>query len=121
MKPIKMFVILLIGMISLTVTGATFTNPEQKQKTEFTEFFDFQDLVVVDYGSATDFIFNGDSTELLSVQRMKVKAFDFVLPSLYKVDICLWQNYNYKEKLNKDLRLEVLSVQRDFMPDLLKS
>lgn len=39
MKRFTMLFIFLIGMISLTVTGATITNQEQKQKTEFQEVF----------------------------------------------------------------------------------
>ena len=119
---------LLIGMISFTVTGASFTNPENKQKTEFkADFVESQILFNAASTADQNFILFEKLSETYShsavvyEKKIKTKVFDVVLPSLYINQSILWQNYIYKEKLNKDLRLEVLSVQRDFMPDLLKS
>jgi hypothetical protein len=102
-------------MISLTVTGASFTNPEQKQKTEFTDSFESQTIQAVQLTANYDFSVNDFSSNVFvfdnTKAKSKVKAFDAVMPQLYIRPLYVWHDVFYKEKLNKNLRLKVLENQ----------
>lgn len=112
MKNFKSFLILLIGMISLTVTGASFTNPESKQKTEFSaDLSQHQILFAVDLEQKNVVFSNLASVPNERFLTTKVKSFDSSLPILYVCVDILKHNHIYKENLNENLRIKVLSEQ----------
>lgn len=119
MRFFKSFIFLLIGMISLTVTGASFTNPEQKQKTEIADSFESQTINAVEVTANYDFslqafekmYFIFENSKSRSDLKAKVKTFDASMPLLDNKHIYKWQELFYKEKLNKNLRLKVLENQ----------
>lgn len=102
-------------MISLTVTGATITNPENKQKTEFKSDLSNDFSFVANEKSAENTIFsfveNGvipDSTNLIAKKKTSDSA---VQVNYLSIDI-IWHNYIYNECINKNMRLNVLSEQK---------
>ena len=117
MKTIRSFIFIAIGMMALTVTGATHSNLEQKQKTELVNELTAQtyDVCVNFYQVA--FVFT-DVVKTNEVNVMEFKNVTIYLNYLSNVSYVVWQS---SKPANKLPYKENLSVKSDFIHPLIRN
>ncbi|MEC4050576.1 hypothetical protein OX284_014140 [Flavobacterium sp. SUN046] len=98
MKTFRMFSILLIGMISLTVTAKTTATLEQKQKTELTKVMPSVNFVSVVIENSTLFV-NRELVKNYSRSAKTKTLFNPVVNILTVTDDVGWENVKINSKL----------------------